>query len=129
MVTAFYLAVLAILYFGLTFHVIYHRRTQLISLGDGGYRPLRKAIRIHANFAEYTPLLIMMLYFCEVQGLQSGYLHLIGLGYTIGRLFHFIGIMKQRTLIILRQSGMLLTFLAYISLILILLIKNIPLIF
>ena len=129
MISAFYIAILSLIYLGLTFYVIRFRRSQLISLGDGEYKPLRKAIRAHANFIEYTPLFIIMFYICETQGLLSGYLHIFGLGFVIGRILHPIGIMKPRTLMILRQNGMILTLLSYIGLISTLLIKNIPVIF
>lgn len=49
---------------------------------------LERAIRGHANFAEYTPLFLILLFLAELHGVSSFVINLCGGLFTIGRLFH-----------------------------------------
>ena len=51
----FYAAILALLYVCLSARTIGFRRKSRVSIGDGGDQELLRAIRMHANFAEYVP--------------------------------------------------------------------------
>ena len=55
-IVPFYASLLAALYFFLSLRVIRMRRRERIALGDGENARLERAIRVHANFAEYVPL-------------------------------------------------------------------------
>ena len=59
-ITAGYLAVLALLYAGLSMQVVRLRQKNLTAFSDGGNLELRSAIRAHAHFAEYVPITALM---------------------------------------------------------------------
>ena len=58
--TACYLGVLGLLYAFLGLRVARMRRGEKIGFGDGDNWYLRSAIRAHANFAEYVPIIVIM---------------------------------------------------------------------
>ena len=55
-VTPLYAALLVLWFLVLTLRVLQNRQSTKVSLGDGGNTLLQRAIRGHANFAEYVPL-------------------------------------------------------------------------
>ena len=59
-ITGFYLAILALLYVVLGLQVSRLRRGNRVLFGDGDNRELRSAIRAHGNFAEYVPVIVLM---------------------------------------------------------------------
>ncbi len=61
-VTPLYAGLLVLWFLALSFQVIRCRRGGRISLGDGGDAKLIRVIRGHANFAEYVPVAILLLY-------------------------------------------------------------------
>ncbi len=65
-ITAFYAALLAVLFLVLSFRVIGVRRGQRVEIGDGGDKELLRRMRVHANFAEYVPLALVLLALAEV---------------------------------------------------------------
>src|ERR1700756_1828818 len=73
-ITATYLAVLALLYAFLAIHVARLRQNNQASFGDNGSLALRCAIRVHANFVEYVPIITLM-----VAMLVSRLLHPLGM--------------------------------------------------
>jgi uncharacterized membrane protein YecN with MAPEG domain len=68
LITPFYAALLALLYVGLAVRVIQLRRSERVALGDGGRQSLQRATRVHANFAEYVPLALILLVLAELTG-------------------------------------------------------------
>ena len=56
-----YAALLTLQYLGLSLYISRIRRREGVGLGDGNVEALRRAIRAHANFAEYTPMALMLL--------------------------------------------------------------------
>lgn len=108
MIVATYAALLTFFYIYLSFNVIKVRRAEQISLGDNGNSSLQRAIRAHANFMEYVPLAIILLFLVEYQGLASLYCHLLGAALVIGRVFHNAGIVQPS--LKYRQIGTLTTF-------------------
>ena len=96
--TAIYASVFALFYLGLAYNVIRHRWRARVVIGDGGDAGLIRAIRVHANAAEYVPLALLLIGMYElnsgnitlVNGLAislliARVLHLLGLGRTSGR--------------------------------------------
>jgi hypothetical protein len=67
-VTSFYAGLLAFLFIGLSVRVIRFRRGKHIAIGDGDDPSLRRAMRVHANFAEYVPLALILIAFVEMGG-------------------------------------------------------------
>jgi len=86
--TPVYAALLAILFIVLSFRVIFVRRGERISLGDGENPALRARVRVHANFAEYAPLALLLMLMAELQGGGAWLVHALGLMLLIGRVTH-----------------------------------------
>jgi len=111
-ITPVYAALLAILFIVLSFRVIFVRRGERISLGDGDNPALRARVRVHANFAEYVPLSLLLMLMAELLGGHSVLVHALGLMLLIGRAAHAWGVSQHPQIMILRQVGMVLTFLS-----------------
>ena len=123
-ITSVYTSLLALLFLYLSIGVIKLRRSKLIGLGDGEDRALRKAIRVHANFSEYIPISLILLFFLENSGLPNWYIHFSGGSLIISRLLHYRGITKSSGKSNNRVIGMSLIFLFMTSASIILLIKS-----
>ena len=103
--TPLWAALLALLYIVLTVQVIRGRYRTRTSLGSGGDPALERAIRAHANFAEYVPLTLILLLTLELQGARPWIVHLLGLMLLIGRASHAFGISSTEEVLIRRQIG------------------------
>lgn len=106
----FYASLLALLYFVLAVRVIRIRRKERIAIGDRGNARLQRAMRVHANFAEYVPLALILLTFVEWQGSSPLLVHGLGLALLVGRVVHAYGVSQEKENYRLRTAGMLLTF-------------------
>jgi uncharacterized membrane protein YecN with MAPEG domain len=82
-----YAGLLALFFCALSVRVIGYRRGG-ISLGDGGNPELNRAIRGHANFAEYAPLALLLLALLELSHISVYVLHALGLTLLAARLLH-----------------------------------------
>jgi len=109
-ITAFYAALLALLFIFLCRNVIVCRRKHRIPIGDQGQSELLRRIRVQANFAEYTPLALILLGLAEAQGLVPWLLHILGLAFLAGRLLHAFGVSRTPENYAFRTTGMVLTF-------------------
>ena len=87
-ITPLYAGLLVLWYLVLVWRVVHHRRRARVSLGDGGDPALQRAIRGHANFAEYVPLALLMMAMLELSRTSIYVLHALGLALLIGRLLH-----------------------------------------
>lgn len=114
-ITPIYAALVAILYVALSVKVILQRRSDRISVGDGGSKLMIKAIRTHSNCAEYAPISLLLIAMVELQGAAGVLVHLLGLMLLAGRLLHAYGFGRTPQIVILRQAGMSLTFLAILG--------------
>ncbi len=109
MITPVYAALLAIIFIALSFRTLLLRRGRGIPIGDGGDPLLARAIRAHANFAEYVPLTLFMLFLLEARtNMQMG-IHVLGTTLVIGRLIHAYGVSQVDEDYSLRMLGMVLT--------------------
>ncbi len=111
-ITPIYAALVAILYVALSVNVILQRRKGRISVGDHGDKAMIKAMRTHANCAEYAPFALLLIAMAEFQGAGGLLVNLLGLSLLAGRLSHAYGFGKTPQIIIFRQIGMGLTFIA-----------------
>jgi len=109
-IVPFYASLLAALYLFLSVRVIRMRRRERIAVGDGGNVRLRRAIRVHANFAEYVPLALILAAFVELQQFSPLIIHLLCLALIIGRVVHAYGVSQEKEDYRLRVVGMALTF-------------------
>lgn len=110
MITGLYAALLALLFVVLSVAVIKRRRQFQVALGTGGHSAIERATRVHANFAEYTPMALLLLFLAETNGLAPAWLHLLGGMLVIGRLSHAYGVSKTIEPLKYRVFGMVLTF-------------------
>ena len=78
-VTPLYAGALALLFIVLSWRVIQFRQRG-ISLGDGGDPRMLRLIRGHANFAEYVPLILLMMGFLEFGHTSVYVLHALEIG-------------------------------------------------
>ena len=90
-ITAIYLAVLALLYTILAVQVGRLRMKDRAAFGDNGSLALRSAIRAHANFIEYVPIITLMVAMLEMSGLAAIWVHLLMGALLISRLLHPLG--------------------------------------
>ncbi len=82
---------LGLVYFVLSFRVIRVRLASSISLGDGNDAHLLGRIRAHANFAEYVPMMLVLLALIELWVARGPWLWGVGAVLVIARISHAIG--------------------------------------
>lgn len=109
-ITALYAALLALIFFALSVRTVRLRGRLKIAIGDSGNAEMTRAMRVHANFAEYVPLVLLLTYFAEVGGANPYLVHGLGLSLLLGRICHAVGVSKTNEKFSLRIAGMLLTF-------------------
>ena len=124
MISIVYLSVLSIFYVFISFIVIKSRVVNSIPLEDRGVKSLSRKIRAHANFVEYTPIFLILLFSSEYLSAPNVIIHICAITYIFGRVCHFYSIAffekydddgNVVNSIKLRQIGMLLTFLNLIT--------------
>ena len=111
-ITSAYLGILALLYLVLGLQVSRLRRGHRVLFGDGDNIKLRSAIRAHANFAEYVPIIVLMVAMLEMSGMPALRVHLLMGALLVARLLHPLGMyVGPRTLQfqVCRVGGILLT--------------------
>lgn len=91
------------------------RSSLKVSIGDGGHEPLQRRMRAQLNFAENTPLVLVMLAGIELA--RPGNMWLAGTAalYVLGRAAHGIG-MDGGAFGIGRSIGTLVTMLVQVGL-------------
>lgn len=110
-----YAAIFAIFFIVLSIRTIRQRRSLKIGLGDAGNKDMQRAMRVHANFAEYVPLSLLMIYLVEQSGVYAWFVHALCMGLLIGRMSHAYGVSQQRENFAFRVTGMTLTFTVLIA--------------
>ena len=63
-------------------------RSQGISLGDGGNPVVLRRVRARGNFAEYVPMILVMIGFLEISHFSALWIHLLGGTLVVSRLLH-----------------------------------------
>jgi uncharacterized protein len=83
---------LGLLYLALTYNVSRVRRLKKISLGDGGDPEMLGAIRAHANFMEFVPLCLLLIYILlDLYGFRT--IVCLSLGLLAARILHAAGLL------------------------------------
>jgi uncharacterized membrane protein YecN with MAPEG domain len=111
-ITANYLAILALIYAALALQVIRLRRSSEAPFNDGGNASLRSAIRAHANFMEYVPIIALMVALLEMSGASPLRIHMLMGGLLLSRLLHPLGMYAtpgSLRFLICRGGGIFLT--------------------
>lgn len=106
---------LGLIYIALAFRVIAFRFKHRVSLGDGGNPALLQRIRSHGNFAEYVPLLLILMGLIEQSGGSKNVLMWSGALLVVARLSHVIGVEYHRSPNPFRVFGVFVTFFMIIS--------------
>jgi uncharacterized membrane protein YecN with MAPEG domain len=91
-ITALYTGLLSILFIVLSVVVVSLRVKHRVTIGTGNVPALERAIRIHANFAEYVPLALLLLMLCEINQGAPHMLHSYGVALVFARLSHILGL-------------------------------------
>jgi uncharacterized membrane protein YecN with MAPEG domain len=110
-IIGYYAGLLALLFMFLTVRVGRARMQTKIGIGDGGDHNLQKVIRVHANFAEFVPLALLLLFMVEMQQSSVLFLHVLGGLLFVSRVLHALGLSKTSKLSFGRVVGAGLTFL------------------
>jgi hypothetical protein len=102
--------IFAALFVWLSLNVIRARRKHKVGIGTGQNRSVERAMRVHANFAEYVPFSLLLIALLELNKANS--LLLIGLCSVllVARLVHAYGVSMENERFAFRVSGMMMTF-------------------
>jgi uncharacterized membrane protein YecN with MAPEG domain len=85
-------ALCGLLYVWLSWRVVQVRQSAKVSLGDGGDGLLLQRIRAHANFAEYVPICLVLIFAIENSlEISPPVLWAAGLGLFAVRVAHAVG--------------------------------------
>jgi uncharacterized protein len=107
--TAIYTAVLGLLAAVLTVNVIVNRVRAKVDFADGGVAALGQAIRAHANFAEHTPLALLLIGLVEAFGYPALAVNGLGGVFLLARLLSAWGLNTTLKQSFGRQTGASLT--------------------
>src|SRR5579863_7623714 len=108
-IALFYAGLNGLIAVALAFLVVRQRQRTRTTFGSGGNPALERAIRAHANFIEYVPLILILLLLLELCGTPAWRLHAMGAALTIGRLLHAWGLSRSSDLSFGRAVGITLT--------------------
>jgi uncharacterized membrane protein YecN with MAPEG domain len=100
--------ILGLIFFALTVWVVAERNKTKQMLGDGGSKSLEIAIRAHGNFAEFVPLILILLAALAHEGANSLFFLILSVALVLGRILHPIGIRNLKPNA-LRAVGAMLT--------------------
>lgn len=92
MITGFYAGLLALWLAFLLLSVVRMRWKYRVGLGDGGQQELMQAIRIHGNFTETVPLILILMVLMESYHYDEWILHAFGIVLVLSRVWHWWGL-------------------------------------
>ena len=107
--TAIYAAILGLLAAILTVNVIVNRVRAKVDVADGDVAALGQAIRAHGNFAEHTPLALLLIGLVEAFNYRSSIVIGLGAVLLVARLLSAWGLNSSLKQTFGRQSGASLT--------------------
>jgi uncharacterized protein len=90
--SALYAALLALLFLFMSAYTVRLRGTLRVALGDGGQRTMTRAMRAHANFAEYVPFALLLMYIMERHTNSLAWVHTLGVLLVVARVCHAWGL-------------------------------------
>jgi uncharacterized membrane protein YecN with MAPEG domain len=106
--TAVAAGVLALIFMALTLWVSAARMQYRVLHGDGGNEVLHRRIRAHANFAEYVPLILLLVGLLEAAGGNPANVRSLLVVLVVARIAHPIGMTTREGSIgqyVLRGGG------------------------
>ena len=115
-VTPLYAGLLALWFLVLSIRVVLGRAGPgKPSLGDGNNPEMFRRIRGHANFAEYVPLILLLIGLLEIGGQPKWQIHALGAMLWVGRLLHGYAFAFTQEHVFGRSAGIGLTFLSLLG--------------
>ncbi len=125
-VTFLYAGIHGIIYFLLSANVIRLRTAKKVGLGHDNNPEcsLFRAVRIHANFGEFVPFILLLMMMDEMTGRSAMFVHAFGSLLILSRASHYFGITKTHGASSLRVFGAGTTFLLLLMLSFLLIIKG-----
>jgi len=72
-------------------------------------------MRVHANFIEYTPIAILLIYFLEQATGSVIWVHVLCIALLVGRALHAYGVSQIKEDLRFRVMGMVLTLFVIVS--------------
>lgn len=105
----------AFIHIWLAFRCSRIRMHEKIAMGDGGNPDLLRRMRAHSNFAENTPLFLILLGLNELGSGSAQWLWVAGILFIVARISHAIGMDRSPTSPF-RAIGMLVTLLVLAAL-------------
>ncbi|MEX2498390.1 MAG: MAPEG family protein [Wenzhouxiangellaceae bacterium] len=109
-VVLLYSSLLALLLIALSYNVVRLRQQHQVGIGSGSIQALERAVRAHANFCEYVPMVLLLLALIEFGGnVPAWALHVLGLLLLAGRVAHAFGLSRSAGTSRARVIGTVLT--------------------
>lgn len=109
MITGLYAGLLGLLLVYLIFRVAKRRLKYRVGLGDGGIPDLNQAIRVHGNFAETVPIILIIMLIMELSLSPPWLVHGFGVLLVTARIAHAQGISSSPNHSLGRKIGIGLT--------------------
>jgi uncharacterized membrane protein YecN with MAPEG domain len=93
-ITALYAGILAIFALGLSFKAGSYRGKIGASIlyGEPQDMELAQRVRVHQNFLEYVPMLLILMGVIELNGGSTLFLHVAGIVLIVSRIAHAVGL-------------------------------------
>ncbi|HET7610207.1 MAG TPA: MAPEG family protein [Rhodanobacteraceae bacterium] len=123
LIAGFYAALGALLIVALGVRVMWLRNTRRVGLGAGGDAVLARAIRAHANAAEYLPIALLLLVLLALEQTRPGLLHMFGIVLIVARILHAIGLSTASGRSLGRIAGIGLTVAVIIAMAILLIVR------
>jgi len=115
LVSPVYVAFFALLLVALSVRTLLLRRQLRVAIGHGNEPKLERAARVHANYCEYVPISLLLIYLLETIAGSNYWIHILCIGLLIGRIVHAYGVSQVSENYRYRTTGMALTFTVIIS--------------
>ncbi|MDJ0941462.1 MAG: MAPEG family protein [Woeseiaceae bacterium] len=115
LITPLYAAIFAIVLFVLSVRTLRLRRRFKVAIGPGEQPELQRAMRVHANFCEYVPITILLIFFLETLAPVGWWIHSLCAALLLGRALHAWGVSQVNENLVFRVAGMATTFTVMLS--------------
>ena len=115
LITPLYASILGLILVALSVRTLRLRRRLKVAIGYGEEPTLERAMRVHANFCEYVPISLLLLFFLEGLTDSRWWIHVLGIALVLGRSIHAFGVSRIDENFVFRVTGMALTFTVIIS--------------
>jgi hypothetical protein len=105
-----YASLLAVLFVYISVRTIRARRSLGIGLGHAENPVMLRAMRVHANFSEYVPFSLFLIFLVETSGANALVVHALSAALLVARVSHAYGVSQQKENFRFRVFGMATTF-------------------